>query len=47
MAQQSFWTVYNSKLNGTPQLLVCMDDVNILDGSIHTLIENTVALVSW
>jgi len=33
------------KLNGTHQLLVYADDVNILDGSIHTLKENTEALV--
>jgi len=33
------------KLNGTHQLLVYADDVNILDGSIHTVKENTEALV--
>jgi len=27
--------------------LVCTDDVNILGGSIHTVMENTVAFVSW
>jgi hypothetical protein len=29
------------KLNGTHQLLVCADDVNILDGGVHTVKENT------
>jgi hypothetical protein len=33
------------KLNGTCQLLVYADDVNILDGSIHTIQNNTEALV--
>jgi hypothetical protein len=33
------------KLNGTHQLLVSADDVNILGGSIHTMKENTDALV--
>ena len=33
------------KLNGT-QLLVYADDVNILGGSIHTLKENSEALVA-
>ena len=33
------------KQNGTPQLLVCADDVNILGGSLHTLKKNTDALV--
>jgi len=33
------------KLNGTHQLLAYADDVNILGGSIHTLKENTEALV--
>ena len=34
------------KLNGTHQLLAYYDDVNILGGSIHTLKENTQALVA-
>jgi hypothetical protein len=29
------------KLNGTHQLLVYVDDVNILGGSIHTIRKNT------
>ena len=33
------------KLNGTHQLLAYADDVNILGGSIHTVKENTEALV--
>ena len=33
------------KLNGTNQLLVYADYVNILSGSIHTIWENTKALV--
>ena len=33
------------KLNGTHQLLAYADDVNILGGSIHTLKENSEALV--
>ena len=33
------------KLNGTHQLLVYADDVNILGGSVHTLKENTEALI--
>ena len=33
------------KLNGTHQLLVYADDVNILGGSVHTLKENADALV--
>jgi hypothetical protein len=32
------------KLNGTYQLLVYADDVNILDGSVHTVEKNTEAL---
>ena len=34
------------KLNGTHQLLVYADDLNILGGSIHTLKENAEALVA-
>jgi len=33
------------KLNGTHQLLVYADDINILGGSVHTLKENAEALV--
>ena len=33
------------KLNGTRQLLVYADDVNILGGSVHTVKENKEALV--
>jgi hypothetical protein len=33
------------KLNGTHQLLVYADDVNILGGSTHTLRKNTEALL--
>jgi hypothetical protein len=33
------------KLNGTHQLLVYADDVNILDGSVHAIENNTEALV--
>jgi len=33
------------KLNGTHQLLACADGVNILRGDLHTVKENTVALV--
>ena len=34
------------KLNGTHQLLVYADDVNILGGGTHTLKENAKALVA-
>jgi hypothetical protein len=33
------------KLNGTHQLLVYGDDVNILGGSVHTVMENAEALL--
>jgi hypothetical protein len=33
------------ELNGTHQLLVYADDVNILGGSIHAIRKNTQALV--
>ena len=33
------------KLNGTHQLLVYADGVNILGGSVHTIKENTEALI--
>ena len=33
------------KLNGTHQLLACVDDVNILGGSVHTVKENAESLV--
>jgi hypothetical protein len=33
------------KLNGTHQLVVYADDVNILGGSIHTIRKNTESLI--
>ena len=33
------------KLNGTHQLLVYADDVNIFSGSVHTVRENAEALI--
>jgi len=33
------------KLNGTHQLLIYADDVDIFGGSIHTIKKNTVSLV--
>ena len=33
------------KLNGTHQLLVYADDVNVLGGSLHTVKENAEALI--
>jgi hypothetical protein len=34
------------KLNGTHQLLVYADDVNIVGGSVHTIKKNTGALIA-
>jgi hypothetical protein len=33
------------KLNGTHQLLVCVDDVNVFGGSVYTVKRNLEALV--
>ena len=33
------------KLNGTHQLLVCVDDFNILGGNVHTVKKNIEVLV--
>jgi hypothetical protein len=33
------------KLNGSHQILVYVDDVNVLGGSVHTITKNTEALV--
>ena len=39
---------YGLKLNGTHQLLVYADDVNILEGSVHTYIKkNTNAFIVY
>jgi len=37
---------HHSDINGTYQLLAYANDVNILGGGIHTLKENTEALVA-
>jgi len=34
------------KLNGTHQLLVYADDVNILGGTVHSIKENAEALIA-
>jgi len=34
------------KLNGTLQLLIYADDVNTLEGSVHTVKENAEALIA-
>jgi len=36
---------YGLKLNGTYLLLVYADDVNILEGNVHTIKENAKAFV--
>jgi hypothetical protein len=33
------------ELNGTHQLLVCTDDVNMVGGSVHSVKENAEALI--
>jgi hypothetical protein len=33
------------KLNGTYLLLVCANDVNVLEGSVHTIKKNAEALI--
>ena len=33
------------KSNGTHQVLFCADDINILEGAVHTVKENAEALV--
>jgi hypothetical protein len=33
------------KLNGTHKLLVYADDINVLDGSVHTVRKNTEFIV--
>ena len=43
-----FFSQVKVKLNGTHQLLVYADDVNILGGRVHTIKENAEALiVAW
>ena len=37
---------YGLKLNGTHQVLVYVDDVNVLGGSVHTVKENAEALIA-
>jgi len=37
---------YGLKLNGTHQVLVYVDDVNVLGGSVHTVKENAEASVA-
>ena len=40
-----FWCVYIYIIYGAHQLLVHADDVNILEGSVHTIKENAENLV--
>ena len=48
LAQLSFWTACHSQLpNGTHQLLVCTDDLNIMAGSVQTIMENQKLLFGW